>query len=1030
MSPFLRIACLLWVLEFSVSFGRSEEAWQAPHMQVAEGFELSIAAAPPLVQYPMMACLDSEGRLYIAESDGRNLTTREEIERERPRFVRRLVDTDDDGVFDQSTIFADAMTMPEGGLWHDGALFIISPPYLWRLQDLDDDGVADVREQILGSMNFDGRANQHGPYAGPDGRLYFTGGHFGYTFAGRDGSRTGTSRAAGVFSCFPDGTDVRIDGQGGINPVDAVWSPQGDLFTTCAIFDSHGGRHDALIHWLRGGLTQRVYGESLLYDTGQRLPATVRWGQVAPAGLVRYRGTQFGEAYRANLFACHFNTQSVKRIRLRATGASFVSEEADFLTSPHGDVHFTDILEDADGSLLVLDTGGWLSWGCPHSQIAKPQVKGAIYRIRKRDGAMIGDPRGLKLDWRAPSPASVVARLGDARSAVRDRAREALLALGVPAVTALNAAYPQASVLEQERMLWILSRLGTEAARETLRAALLANEAGIRQVAATALGNLSDSMSLAPLLALIGSDPSLAVRRSAATALGQLGMVSATDPLMAAMEATTELHLRHAITYALMEIGTSEALANYLSDEAEPHHQVLSLRVHAATDPNKLQASRVMALLNASHAEVRQEAQRVIASQPAWQVELLALFRQLMAETEWSPRQRLLLDGLVVASVQKKAFQHAMTEVLHAPDMPLAAKRALLESWQFVPDLPEDLQPLAVLPVIEPAMSELLSVGLTLMRKFDLAKHEEFREKVMHLAYDGKLASELRVQALEVIAHQDRELRPKMFAFLQRRIQDPVVSPIDRRRAAQVLAFLDIDLLEKATLMQYINLIETSSPLERDVLLTPLLSAAVRKEFIADGLGKALATQAASLSTVQMQNLRTAFPDNDAIRSISERNEIAHEDRGQRLNVLLESLPTGNASRGKILFHETKATCTLCHRVGNAGGRLGPDLSHIGAIRNRRDLLEAIVFPNATIVNGYENYLITSKDGSTHAGLVHRQSREYVYMIGIDQQEQRLSRDRIQDMKRSPISVMPPGLEQLFSQEALADLIAYLEGCH
>jgi len=86
----------------------------------------------------MMACLDDRGRLYVAESDGRNLTTREAIERELPRFVRQLVDLDGDGVFDKSTIFADRMTMPEGGLWHNGALYIISAPYLWRLEDEDD----------------------------------------------------------------------------------------------------------------------------------------------------------------------------------------------------------------------------------------------------------------------------------------------------------------------------------------------------------------------------------------------------------------------------------------------------------------------------------------------------------------------------------------------------------------------------------------------------------------------------------------------------------------------------------------------------------------------------------------------------------------------------------------------------------------------------------------------------------------------------------------------------------------------------
>ena len=44
---------------------------------------------------------------------------------------------------------------------------------------------------------------------------YFTGGHFGYNLVGTDGSRSGHSRAAGVFSCWPDGSDVRVEGQGG-----------------------------------------------------------------------------------------------------------------------------------------------------------------------------------------------------------------------------------------------------------------------------------------------------------------------------------------------------------------------------------------------------------------------------------------------------------------------------------------------------------------------------------------------------------------------------------------------------------------------------------------------------------------------------------------------------------------------------------------------------------------------------------------------------------------------------------------------
>ena len=137
----------------------ADTPFQPPPFKVRDGFEITLAAAPPLLKYPMMACLDDMGNLYVAESDGRNFTTREEIENELPRFIRRLTDTDGDGIFDRSTIFADKMTMPEGGPWHDGALYIVSAPYLWRLEDTDNDGRPDKRKNRYHQYDADSEGN-------------------------------------------------------------------------------------------------------------------------------------------------------------------------------------------------------------------------------------------------------------------------------------------------------------------------------------------------------------------------------------------------------------------------------------------------------------------------------------------------------------------------------------------------------------------------------------------------------------------------------------------------------------------------------------------------------------------------------------------------------------------------------------------------------------------------------------------------------------------------------------------------------
>src|SRR5690606_16016479 len=105
-----------------------------------------------------------------------------------------------------------------------------------------------------------------------------------------------------------------------------------------------------------------------------------------------------------------------------------------FMTSESSDSHPTDVLQDADGSLLVVITGGWFIKGCPLSQVAKPDVPGVIYRIRKADAPKMEDPRGLSLNWEEMGPKELVSYLSDERFVVRDKAVEALVLQGEPAV--------------------------------------------------------------------------------------------------------------------------------------------------------------------------------------------------------------------------------------------------------------------------------------------------------------------------------------------------------------------------------------------------------------------------------------------------------------------------------------------------------------------------------------------------------------------------------------------------------------------
>src|SRR5262249_31906685 len=137
-----------------------------------------------------------------------------------------------------------------------------------------------------------------------------------------------------------------------------------------------------------------------------------------------------------NLFACYFNLHKVSRHVLTSQGASFSASEEPFVQSADLDFHPTDVLEDADGSLVVVDTGGWYKLCCPTSQLHKPDVLGAIYRVKRQGAEAPSDPRGKKL-WSGISAQrlampidELVELLGDSRPAVSHRAVEGLAARG------------------------------------------------------------------------------------------------------------------------------------------------------------------------------------------------------------------------------------------------------------------------------------------------------------------------------------------------------------------------------------------------------------------------------------------------------------------------------------------------------------------------------------------------------------------------------------------------------------------------
>ena len=222
-----------------------------PHnFTIPDGYQLKKVAGPSLVKRPVHMCFDDAGVLYVTDSSGNTDKAPQQLKDPQHRIMR-LVDRDGDGVFDQSTVFADKLSFPEGILVHDDAVYVGAPPYIWKLRDTDGDEIADERTIWFDGGSIEGCGNDmHGPYLGPDGFFYWCKGAFAPQEHQLSDGRVVQSNAAHIYRARPDGSQLEMVITGGMNnPVGLAFSQSGERFLSGTFFDlSKPGRRDGILH--------------------------------------------------------------------------------------------------------------------------------------------------------------------------------------------------------------------------------------------------------------------------------------------------------------------------------------------------------------------------------------------------------------------------------------------------------------------------------------------------------------------------------------------------------------------------------------------------------------------------------------------------------------------------------------------------------------------------------------------------------------------------------------------------------------
>jgi putative heme-binding domain-containing protein len=214
------------------------------------------------------------------------------------------------------------------------------------------------------------------------------------------------------------------------------------------------------------------------------------------------------------------------------------------------------------------------------------------------------------------------------------------------------------------------------------------------------------------------------------------------------------------------------------------------------------------------------------------------------------------------------------------------------------------------------------------------------------------------------------------------------------------------------------------------VELAELLKLGRRLDVATSRLWAEAVIRSPAFATIEESTMRSAFSNltpatyesilGPAARAVS----AAQDEKKRNLETLAAAAARGGASEGRKVF-ETSA-CVACHTAGDLGRVMGPDLSHIGKIRQPRDVLESILFPSATIARDFETQIVETNDGQSHFGTIKSDGVDTLVLLDVAGQEKTIPQAQIVGRTTQSTSLMPAGLEQAFTEQQLLDMVAWL----
>ncbi len=937
-----------------------------PEFTMADGYEISLWAENPLLHKPTQMNFDPSGFLWVASSE---TYPQVEVGQTPNDKIIVLEDSDRDGKADKSSVFADGMMMPTAVLPGDGGVYVGQSTDLLHFKDTNGDGKADLKTRVLSGFGTeDTHHNIHTLRRGPDGRLWFNQSIYTRSDVETPGGIF-RLRSGGIMRFDPRNSKLESVFYGWCNP----WGHQFDRYGQSFVTDGAGGEG---INWGVPGAMYFTFAKA-----GKILGSISPGSYPKLAGLEIIESPHFPKEWQGSMISCDFRAHRIVRFGIAENQAGFAAQEmGDLVRTDSVNFRPIDAKIGPDGALYIAD---WSNPIINHGEVdfrdpRRDREHGRIWKVTRRGSAL-----AAIRDFKKLSEKDLLATLTSDSRYDREQATAVLIESKSRTLDAAIQSWQNSASDDRTRLaaLW-LAQGRHQRDPALLEKVLASKQAEIRAAGIRVLGDWLPENSLAILKFAI-ADEHPRVRIEAIRVLAKLPGWEAMDTALSALGKPTDRFIDYALWLNVQQRG-EEWLAALLAGKIKATNREKALQFTLTNLPPGKAAPAISRLLP-----------------------------KPMPRDGSGPWLELAINN-GDAEVIDRVYQQAVSGGFE-PAPSLIALRGVTEAITRR-QIPFSGDASLLLPLLDQGAPESRIAAASLA---GATTSTALLPRLIEMAADDSLTPLVRGSAVTALANFPApDAREALVALADAK------SPFKLRQEAA----LALTRHHRAAAIPLLTAVVTGlddAETSRQFWRVTLSSKGISKQLAAALGEKPMSPETASLALQHIPDVA----EHDALLKILREQagegqaKIYSQEQIRKLAEMAEKL--GDAGRGELVYRRTALACTVCHAIGGAGGKVGPDMTSIGASAPLDYLIESVVLPGAKVKEGYHSVMIETKDGKAIMGQLLKHSGGISVIRDGAGVEVSIADDRV--VKRTDAgSLMPGNLIAALPDNDVSDLFKFL----